>query len=203
MADTDPAVHGLLRDDPHFCRIPPARRDELVAMALAEGRDVADSVRVRWGSDPDTIAARCGVSVVDEDGGADYGTTVVFAEYFTRPRRIVLHRHAIGRIDAVLARRPERAPPARSVYLAHELFHHLDCAGPRPPLAQRHRVTVFALGRWRWTAGLSSLAEIAAGAFAQELLGLAVHPRVLELALCNTGRHPTTIPENALRRVTR
>lgn len=202
MVDPDLAVQLMLRDDPHFGRIEPARRDELVAIALADGRDVAAAVRLRWGSDPDTIAARCGVSVVDDDGGADYGTTVVFAEYFTGPRRVVLHRHAIGRIDAVLARRPGPATPARSVYLAHELFHHLDCAGPQPSLAQRHRVTVLALGRWRWTTGLSSLAEIAAGAFAQELLRLAVHPRVLELELCNTGRHPAAMAQDTRRRVT-
>lgn len=185
-------AHGLLREDPQYARIPEADRDALVTMALAEGRTQAQAVRLRWGSDPDVIAGRCGVPVLDDDDGADYGTTVVFAEYFTRPARIVLHRPAIRRVDAVLDTQALGGSTTRSVFLAHELFHHLDCTGPQPSLARRHRVTVLALGRWRWTAGLSSLAEIAAGAFAQQLLGLPVHPRFCELALReSTGRlHP-------------
>lgn len=181
--DTFVLAHGLLREDPQYARVPAADRDALVMMALAEGRTQAEVVRRRWGRDPDSIADRCGVPVIDDDHGADYGTTVVFAEYFTRPARIVLHRSAIARVDAVLARQAPGAPTARSVFLAHELFHHVDCTGPKAALARRHRVTLLALGRWRWTAGLSSLAEIAAGAFAQDLLGLPVHPRIYELAL--------------------
>ncbi len=177
-------ARGLLREDPQYARIPEAERDTLVTMSLTEGRAVAEAVRARWGCDPDVIAARFGVPVTEDDGhAADYGTTVVFAEYFTRPARIVLHRSAIRRVDAVLETQALAGSTARSVFLAHELFHHVDCTGPRPSLARRHRVAVLALGRWRWTAGLASLAEIAAGAFAQELLGLPVHPRFCELAL--------------------
>jgi len=40
---------------------------------------------------------------------------------------------------------------------------------------------VLRLGPWRWTSGLTSLAEIAAGAFAQGLLGLRWHPRWFDL----------------------
>jgi CxxC motif-containing protein (DUF1111 family) len=36
------------------------------------------------------------------------------------------------------------------------------------------------LGRWTWTAGLTTLPEIAAGAFAQQLLGLSFHPKLLD-----------------------
>jgi hypothetical protein len=36
------------------------------------------------------------------------------------------------------------------------------------------------LGRWTWTAGLTTLPEIAAGAFAQQLLGLDFHPKLLD-----------------------
>ena len=187
-------AQGLLREDPQYARIPDAERDTLVTVALSEGRAVAEEVGARWGRDPDAIAARFGVPVTEDDGhGADYGTTVVFAEYFTRPARIVLHRSAIRRVDAVLDTQALGGSTARSVFLAHELFHHVDCTGPQPSLARRHRVTVLALGRWRWTAGLASLAEIAAGAFARELLGLPAHPRFCELALReSTGRlHPT------------
>jgi hypothetical protein len=39
------------------------------------------------------------------------------------------------------------------------------------------------VGRWAWTSGLASLPEIAAGAFAQALLGLPFHGKLLESVL--------------------
>jgi len=43
------------------------------------------------------------------------------------------------------------------------------------------RVAILTLGPFRLTTGLSSLAEIAAGAFAQNLLGLRHHPKLLDV----------------------
>jgi hypothetical protein len=72
--------------------------------------------------------------------------------------------------------------------IAHELYHHLDATGPAPLLARRHRVTLLALGRWRWTSGLTSLSEIAAGAFAQRLLSLRWHARFFDLITVHSVR---------------
>jgi hypothetical protein len=47
-------------------------------------------------------------------------------------------------------------------------------------IARRYRPTVFRIGNWHWRTGIAALAEIAAGAFAQSLLGLPCHPRVLD-----------------------
>ena len=49
------------------------------------------------------------------------------------------------------------------------------------PIAQRYRPSLFRLGRWHWRTGIAALSEIAAGAFAQALLELPCHPRVLDL----------------------
>ena len=48
-------------------------------------------------------------------------------------------------------------------------------------------MTLLTLARWRWTGGLTSLPEIAAGAFAQSLLGLAFHPKLLDLATLSSA----------------
>ena len=66
------------------------------------------------------------------------------------------------------------------VFLAHELYHHLARSAPRPPFSRAYRVTLLQLGRWRWTSRIASLEEIAAGAFAQSLLGMKFHPRLIE-----------------------
>ncbi len=49
-------------------------------------------------------------------------------------------------------------------------------------LCSRHRVPVLRLGRLRVTAAVAGMREIAAGAFAQRLLGLRFHPRLLDVA---------------------
>ena len=70
---------------------------------------------------------------------------------------------------------------ARAVFLAHELYHHFDETRPQT-LCSRHRVPVLRLGRLRLTAAVAGMREIAAGAFAQRLLGLRFHPRLLDIA---------------------
>jgi len=179
--------HRLLAEDPLHGRIPAAQHDHYIALAQDAGTRLATSVRDAWGDDPDVVAARRGVPVVDTTASADYGATVVFATYATRPApgRIFLYRAAIARADACLANDEVAGAlgirNARPVYLAHELFHHFDGANGAVPVARLHPVTLLAIGPWRWTGGVASLAEIAAGAFAQTLLGLHTHPRALDL----------------------
>ncbi|HYJ18330.1 MAG TPA: hypothetical protein VEW72_04075 [Burkholderiales bacterium] len=175
----------LLRSDPQYFRIEPERRASVVEAALEDGRFLASEVRSNLGSDPASIAACCGVPVTDSEGEAGFGSIVVFAEYATRPPSITLYGPAIRRLDARLAAESaDRFGIAgtRDIFLAHELYHHFDCTRSEP-LGRRHRVKIFSLGSWTWTSGLTSLAEIAAGAFAQELLGLGFHPKILDTLL--------------------
>lgn len=181
----EPTALGLLqlRSDPQFPRIEPERRNVLVEAALADGRFLAAEARANLGSDPAFIAASCGVPVLDSEDEAGFGSTVVFAGYATRPPSITLYGPAIRRLDEKIASSGVTGllgiGKTRQIFLAHELYHHFDSAR-REPLSRRHRVSIFRLGGWAWTSGLSSLAEIAAGAFVQELLGLAFHPKLLD-----------------------
>jgi hypothetical protein len=70
---------------------------------------------------------------------------------------------------------------AQDVFVAHELFHHIEATRPDVPMARRYRPTLFRIGGWHWRTGIAALSEIAAGAFAQGLLDLPCHPRVLDL----------------------
>jgi hypothetical protein len=60
------------------------------------------------------------------------------------------------------------------------VYHHAEAIRSEVPIARRRRPTLFRIGKWRWRTGIPSLAEIAAGAFAQSLLDLPHHPRVLD-----------------------
>ena len=190
----------LLREDPQSARIAADRRAALVDAALEDGARIADAVSKRWGREPDRIALRGGVSVSDCDTEQGWGATVVYAEYLERPARVRLFRPAIARLDRGLAEPGVRhitgIERARSALLAHELYHHFDAVRDGVPLARRHRVTLLRFGAWQWTSGLVSLAEIAAGAFAQRLLGLRWHPRFFDIITVHAAD-----PQAAMRMV--
>ena len=187
----DAAPHALgllqLREDPQYARIPAERHIALVEAALEDGRSLADRIHDRWGRNPGSIAARCKVPVIHSEDDAGYGSTIVYADYATRARSITLYIPAILRLDRLIALRSAQVPlgigRTMPMFLAHELYHHFDALRGSARLSRQHAVRIFSVGPWHWTSGLSSLSEIAAGAFAQQLLGLSFHPKFLDLLI--------------------
>jgi hypothetical protein len=183
---TTSSALGLLAlsSDVQFGRIPDAQRCELVEQALQDGRCLAQRARQQWGADPSVIAGRCNLPIIESSTEAGFGSTVIYAEYAVSPPSITLYTPAIRRLDALIAEQSridwgiERTTP---VFVAHELYHHFDCMRGKEALIRRHRISIVKLGSWAWTVGLSTLPEIAAGAFAQQLLGLAFHPKLLDV----------------------
>jgi hypothetical protein len=181
-----PLALGLrqLREDPQYRRIAPRRRGLLVQAALEDGRGMAQRIRQRFGCHPAAIAAQCCVAVVRSRDDAGYGSVIVYADYTARPPCVTLYVPAILRLDALIAQRAGVPGPGIDstlpIFLAHELYHHFDATRAGPPLSRQHPVRIFRVGSWSWTSGLASLAEIAAGSFAQHLLGLSFHPKLLE-----------------------
>lgn len=105
------------------------------------GRTAARALRAEHGTnDPDVLAARLGVTVMESDRDGGWGTVVVFADYLPGRRHITLYKAAIA----------AHGNGARAHYLAHELFHHWEMLNP---------------GRCR-----RAESEEAADAFARELL---------------------------------
>jgi hypothetical protein len=191
IAARDPLIsahalgRALLCEEPHAARLGTAETSTLVDAALIDGAMLAEQIRQSWGEEPERIAAVNAVPVFDSDANAGYGTTLVFAHYQTRPLGILLYRPVIARLDSELRQsgigRLLGIDSTRAVFLAHELYHHFDEARARP-LCSRHRAPVLSIGRLRVTAAIAGMREIAAGAFAQQLLGSTFHPRLLELA---------------------
>ncbi len=175
----------LLREDTQFERIPRERVPTLLDAALADGTQRAARTSCTLGTDPDAIARALRLPVEDVDADAGYGRTIVYAAYLTTPPRVQLYEPRIRtlarRLDAPGLAAMIGVADVRAIYLAHEIYHHLDQTRSGPALAAQHRVPIVKLGGWAWTSGLASLAEVAAGAFAQSLLGLRYHPRLLDL----------------------
>ena len=200
---------ALLREDPQYERIPVGHRVLLVEAALDDGRSVAARIARLWGSDPARIASRRNIPIVETDADGGYGSVVVYATYTSGPQRITLHRAAIARLSSFAQAHGSQFPMGlgmyvaaldiaaiKSIFIAHELYHHFDCLRGNARLSRRHAVRIFSIGPWKWKSGLSSLSEIAAGAFAQRLMGLPFHPALLDV-LFKEPPHPSPFPPRA------
>jgi hypothetical protein len=176
----------LLQSDPHIRFLPEADWHRVVAAALIDGAQVAATVQALHGAtDPSAIAAQVQLPVVLTQAPPVQSAVLQYAEYYGKPPGIRIYQGAMNMLNRELAQAEVGSvlgiSCATPVFIAHELYHHFDAGDPAHTLSRRHRCTIFRAGRWRWTTGLTSLAEIAAGAFAQALLGLSFHPKLLDL----------------------
>ena len=176
----------ILRSDPQFFRLTADESAEAVREALGLGARYAEELAAEQGArDPSSIAASLGIQVELSDETARYGNILQYAEYRSRPPRIKLYRKSMEGTNRLL-----EDPQVSEIlglsdiapaFLAHELFHHLDNLPNRVPAKRVRQVVTMRVGPWRLHSGLVTAQEIAAGSFAQTLLRLPFHLKLLDL----------------------
>jgi hypothetical protein len=202
IAAASPEMLGMLmlKGDLHGARLDDPAQRAAVIDALADGAATAGVLRKRFpGLNPRRIAGELQVTVTTSDNDPMVGSIWRFAEYRPRPPQILLYTRGLAPVERALA----GAPAARllgeaaveDVFVAHELYHHTEATRAEIPIARRHQATLFQIGKWRWRTGIATLAEIAAGSFAQALLELPCHPKVLDfVAGDGIGSRPPAHP---------
>ena len=133
---------------------------------------------------PEAIARALGVMIVETQEPSWAGPFLRYADYRSHPPEIRLFRKTLGWLDLLLEQTGvgnilgiERVA---SVFVAHELFHHIEARSNEPSLARRHAVTKLRVATWRLRVPVLTLSEIAAGACAQAMLSLPYHPAILD-----------------------
>ncbi|WP_027578968.1 hypothetical protein [Bradyrhizobium sp. Ai1a-2] len=187
IAAASPETLGLLmlKTDRYAVRLDDRTQLAAVSDALVDGAATARSLQERFpGLGPREIARELQVPVIVADDDPLVGSIWRFAEYRSRPLRIVLYARGIAPLERALvddlAKQFLGRATAQDVFIAHELYHHAEAARSALPIARRHQVTLLQLGRWQWRTGIAMLAEIAAGSFSQTLLDLPCHPKALD-----------------------
>jgi hypothetical protein len=194
----------MLEADPHARRLDRATQLAAVGDALADGAATAKAWRVRFpGHAPHEIAREFRLRIEATDDDPMIGSLWRFAEYQQRPARILLYSRGLAPLDRVVkgalaVRLLGRATP-REVFIAHELYHHAETIRTDIPVARRYQPTLFRIGGWRWRTGIAALAEVAAGAFAQSLLDLPCHPKLLDLVALDAIGANSIVPRIAAR----
>ena len=98
-----------------------------------------------------------------------------FSEYQVSSGKIVLFQNTIKEKFIDKERKyllTDEYDVIKQLFLAHELFHHLEYTRKEVGITARQRQAVkFALGRFQWKTGLCILSEIGAHSFAQAMVG--------------------------------
>jgi hypothetical protein len=205
IASASPEALGLLmlKSDLYASGLDERTQLAAVSDALADGVATAKDLRRHFpGLGPREIAGELQVPVVTTDDDPLVGTIWRFAEYRSRPPQIVLYTRGLAPFEHVrtrtLATRLLGESAVQDVFVAHELYHHAETIRAEIPIARRYQATIFQIGKWRWRTGISILAEIAAGSFAQVLLNLPCYPKALDFVACDgigPGIRPLLVPD--------
>jgi hypothetical protein len=187
MTAASPETLGLLmlRTDRYAPRLDDRTQLAAVSDALVDGAATAQGLQRRFpGLGPCEIARELQVPVVVANDDPLVGSIWRFAEYRSRPPRIVLYARGLAPLEQVLvddvAKHFLGRATIQDVFIAHELYHHAGAIRSATPIARRYQATLLKLGKWQWRTGIATLAEIAAGSFSQTLLDLPCHPKVLD-----------------------
>lgn len=179
----------LWSHDRHCHRIEPELREQSAQAAAWIG--ISASRRIIAGHSAVSIknlieAAGCRIEKVPDDPLKQL-RPYLFAE-FEEPDLITVYEERVSKVQQFLEK--ERLgvfnnSSAEEIILAHEFFHFLDYEGKLTDGISRIRITAF--GKLKLHVRASALAEIAAMAFARDLLALNVHPCILDLMLVHNG----------------
>jgi hypothetical protein len=178
--------HDMLANDPVAADLPAEARRSLVSAALDDGTAVGAMLNLQYpGRGPEAVATALGVRIVETHDDPFAGPFWRHADYRARPPEIRLFATALAALDGLMAN-PEIAclvgvRRSAPVFVAHELYHHVEATRAEPRLARRHAVARLRIGAIRLAAPVLALSEIAAGACAQAMLGLPHHAAILDL----------------------
>ena len=158
----------------------PEQKDTYTLAAIACGKEWAQETASRCGSqDPKVLAERMGIRILTPDiptGGAQ----VMFAQ-FIQPDEITVFTDCLDKAAALGDILPPRER-LMDILLAHELFHAVEERNPDKIFTRTEKIEL-----WRKPfsnkSGIVCLSEIAAMAFARELLGLSFNPYALDVLL--------------------
>ena len=183
---SDRVWHEYLWSHDRLCRrIEPELREQSAQAAAWIG--ISASRRIISGHSAVSIknlieAAGCRIEKVLDDPLKQI-RPYLFAE-FEEPDRIIVYEERVSKVQQFLDKECLEVfndSLAEQIILAHEFFHFLDYEGKLTDGISRIRITAF--GKLKLQVRVSALSEIAAMAFARDLLALNVHPCILDLLL--------------------
>jgi hypothetical protein len=176
--------YGMQRE-PLLRKIDKEKHLELAALAHSTGKELARKLKAEYGSmTPSEIARKLGIKI-NRMELSDEGCYNTFACY-QKPDRIDVYMKTIEAAEDVLVEfngmEMLQNVSIEELLIAHELFHYYENTREAFPTKQK-LIVLWELGKFKYKACPVSIGEMAAMAFARELLGLSYSPYVFDVIL--------------------
>lgn len=185
-----------LSNDLLYHKIPPERRSYYVSESLRLGREAAIRLAADGDGDVSRLYEKAGITITYQDkSGQNYGVSFRAQSEYDKngEARVMIYTGSIRELanhsHVSLCDGEEQIPAldedtALKVHLAHEYFHYLEFQNGFVS-DSLEQVALTRILKWRRMGGILRASEIAAHAFAKELLGLPVLPNYYDYAyLC-------------------
>lgn len=163
------------------------QRKAWMEKSLACGREYAKKVSKMYQTcDPKKLAKAMGMEVSYPDF-PDKTDRVLFAEYRI-PDKICIYMDAVKKGEKLLENPKILKLLAEGfdisrLLLAHELFHHVEEQYKNEIFTKTEKVRLWSLGFLHNDSNVIALSEIGAMGFAQEIMGIAYSPYVMDVFL--------------------
>jgi hypothetical protein len=171
--------------DPIHNKVSSQEKDEMINKANECGRQEAIALRNKYGSKSILeYAQQLGIKVTElEDGDSkDY---ILFAR-FNSPNKISIYMKNIRKAEELVKNQNLNllfdGVKIEDVLIAHEMFHFIE-DNNKEIYTRAAKIMLWRLGPIKYHSGLVALGEIAAMAFAKELLQLSYYPNLFDILL--------------------
>lgn len=171
--------------DPLNNKVSDELREEMIERANECGRQEALKIKEKYPNVPiKKIAKKMNLEITEKDSnGMD--SYIMFACY-NSPNKITLFMKNVMLVEALIKENnldnKLNHVDAESVLLAHEMFHHIE-ENNKDIYTRITKVVLWKIGSFKYKSGLIALGEIAAMAFAKELLSLNYNPYIFDILM--------------------
>ena len=122
------------------------------------------------------------IIIKDSEGADNY---IMFACY-NSPNKITIFNSNVIKVEKLINEENLQDVlgyvDVEKVLIAHELFHHIE-ENDKDIFTRREKITLWKIGNYEYKSHMVALGEIAAMAFAKEMLGLSYNPYVFDVIM--------------------
>jgi hypothetical protein len=171
--------------DPVERKVTDKEKEEIIEKANECGRIEAASLKGKYGSKScREYAENLGITITEsnDESSRDY---ILFAK-FNAPDKITVYMNNVRKTEEIVKKenlnRLLDGVKIDDVLIAHEMFHFIENSS-KDIYTRRKKIRLWKLGPIVYNSGLVAAGEIAAMAFARELLGLSYYPNLFDILL--------------------
>jgi hypothetical protein len=183
----DENVWGIytFKRDPIVGKVSDKEKEEIIAEAIECGRQEAIDLKNKYGNiSCRQYAGHLGISISEDEKG-NSGDYILFAR-FNAPDRISVYMDNVKKTEEIVREenlnRLLDEVKIEDVLIAHEIFHFIE-SSDKNIYTRRKKIRLWRIGPIEYTSGLMAVGEIAAMAFARELLSLSYSPNLFDILL--------------------